>query len=87
MGLFTTTKSTETVSAVARLKSKSSSAIAVFKTTVDSLVSVNDEIITELDAVEEKMRVLKDTKLELSAQAKENEGFINKINEFLGVTE
>jgi cell shape-determining protein MreC len=87
MFLFTPTKSIEVVSTVARLRSKSSNAIAVFKSTVSNLTSVNNEIDAELDEVEERLRKLKNTKLELNAVAKENEGFINKINEFLGVTE
>lgn len=72
-------------SRLGQLRSKSADAIIVFKTTVQSLKSVNDEIVVELDAVEVKLTELKETKIALSAQAKENEGFVNKINEFLGI--
>ena len=68
-----------------QLKQKSAGAIVVFKTTVQSLKSVNDEIVGELDSVEVELAKLKETKIALSAQAKENEGFVNKINEFLGI--
>lgn len=67
------------------LKSKSTAAISVFQKTVSDLAAVNEEIDTESEKREAQIDTLRDEQRQLNAVFVQNEKFIDKLNEFLGV--
>lgn len=75
-----------TTDKVTLLKQKSSNAIGVFKRTIADLASVNSEIVKEQEQRQATIDQLQREKEILNVQLVENETFIGKINEFLGIT-
>ncbi len=76
----------ETKDKVSSLKRKSGEAISVFKKTIADLSSVNQEIDKAQKEKEQQISVLQSEVGELQGVRDENSLFINKINDFLGIT-
>lgn len=74
----------KTTSTLQKLQKKSSDALGVFQATIANLAGVNAEIQSEIDANVKVMDSLRDENLVYTKTKQQNEGFVNKINEFLG---
>lgn len=74
-----------TTNRVAALKAKGTKAISVFQKTVSDLSSVNDEIEKEQKIRDAKVIALNGEIEELEIAKNQNESFINKLNDFLGL--
>ena len=74
----------KTTSKLQKLQKKSTNALVVFQATIANLALVNDEIQDEIEANVKVMDSLRDENLSYTKSKQQNEGFISKINEFLG---
>lgn len=74
----------KTTSTLQKLQKKSSDALGVFQATIANLANVNVEIKAEVEVNNKAVDALRSENQLYDKSLKQNEGFINKINEFLG---
>lgn len=70
---------------IQQLKNRSQQALGVFRSTVASLASINDAIVTEQTSRKATIEQLNEEVAVLEEQRTENAKFIGKINDFLGL--
>lgn len=70
------------VNKAAEIEQKSELAISVFKSTLDSLISINEDVETEITNKDLEIDTIKAEINILVVRQVKNKNFINKLNEF-----
>ena len=86
MGLFGTAKAVK-IDKIAELQRKAEGALSVFRATYKTLVEVNEAVAHEQDIRVQQIGALKNELELLSLQVKDNNGYITKIGDILGIVE